>query len=128
MKTFYLLLIFLFVGMFSLEAAPYAAAPHQDKTALEKEELTAKKTFKEKFKDWSAKRKVKREKRAEKFKAKLAKYASPGKGGVRLGLVIVLIGALIAVLGLAGVANILITVGLIVLVVGVAIWLIDAIL
>ncbi|HLF62642.1 MAG TPA: hypothetical protein VI603_02770 [Saprospiraceae bacterium] len=59
---------------------------------------------------------------------KLYTRASTGdSSGVGLALVIVLVGAALALLGFVGIADLLISIGLVVLVVGLVIWLITAI-
>ena len=59
---------------------------------------------------------------------KLSARAGAGDAsGVGLALIIILVGAALALLGLFGIADLLITVGLAVLVVGLIIWLITAI-
>ncbi|MEM1324756.1 MAG: hypothetical protein AAGI23_02320 [Bacteroidota bacterium] len=128
MKYFYLFtLLFVFSLPQLTTAAPYASSPK--KNAVEekiKKNDTRFAKFKKGVKEMSAKQKAKIDKRIAKLKKKMA-AAEAGSGGIKLGLVIVLIGALIAVLGLAGVADLLITIGVIVLVVGLVLWLLDAI-
>jgi Flp pilus assembly protein TadB len=55
-----------------------------------------------------------------------AKSAAGDSSGIGLAIAIILIGALLALLGLVGVADLLISIGIVVLVVGLVIWLITA--
>jgi Flp pilus assembly protein TadB len=90
--------------------------------------------LKEKVDQINAKQKKRMEKRLNFLKEKLAKEKFAKKGDstkaspVRVGLVVILIGALLAVLGLAGVADLLISIGVIVLVVGLIFWLLGLLL
>lgn len=66
--------------------------------------------------------------RLAKLLTKLQQKAAAGDAsGVGLALVIILVGALLAVLGFIGIADLLITIGIVVLAVGLVIWLITAI-
>lgn len=91
--------------------------------------LEKKKTkFEEKVKTFSAKKQAKFQKKLDKLEHKLNKKNAPEdiSDGVRTGLIIVAVGAIIALLGLSGVADILITIGLVVLLIGLILWLLDA--
>ncbi|MEM0991888.1 MAG: hypothetical protein AAGI49_02585 [Bacteroidota bacterium] len=117
--------ILLCFALFQLSAAPRAYVNEELKTT-EKTEEVAKKDMVEKWKNFSAKKKAKLQKRIEKMKTKMQKRAAGADtSGIKLGLVILLIGVIIAVLGLAGVADLLITIGIIVLAVGLVLWLIN---
>lgn len=109
----------------------YAVVKTQQETqAAEKTSLAAK--FKEKVKTFTAKQQHKMEKRMAKIQKKLDRQRdqinqNSETSGVRLGIVLALIGLLLAVLGFAGIAEILVTIGIVVLVVGLILWLIQAI-
>ncbi len=89
-------------------------------------------SFKAKLEDLSERQKRKLERRTERLKRWFGKNLSPqdsqDTGAARLGLAILLVGAIVAVLGFVGIGSILIELGLVVLVVGLAIWLIGLIL
>lgn len=78
---------------------------------------------------------LRHEKRVERKKSKVAnllyklntKAAAGDSSGVGLAVIIILIGAALALLGLVGIADLLISIGLIVLAVGLIIWLFTAI-
>lgn len=92
-----------------------------------KENGLTKETLKEKLQQFSAKKRAKLEKKFKKIKNKLdGRRSADGtnaNSGVRTGLIIVLIGLLVAILGFAGIADILVTIGIVVLVVGLFLWL-----
>jgi Flp pilus assembly protein TadB len=83
--------------------------------------------FEKKIKDLSSKQKAKLDKKVSKIKKKLDRRGSAeeARDGVRTGLIILGIGAIIALLGLTGVGDILITIGLVVLILGLIFWLLD---
>ena len=95
-----------------------------------KENGLTKETLKEKLQQFSAKKRAKLEKKFKKIKKKLDRKRSAdgtnATSGVRTGLVIVLIGVLVAGLGFAGIADIFVTIGIVVLVVGLFLWLLSA--
>jgi len=105
--------------------------------SINTEQQTQLDAFEKKMKGFSEKKQNRVKKRLiklkDKIESKLAKreekkaplFKTEDTSGVALGLIIVLAGALVAVLGLAGVADILITIGLVVLIIGLIVWLID---
>ncbi|HKK76659.1 MAG TPA: hypothetical protein VJ953_16400 [Saprospiraceae bacterium] len=81
--------------------------------------------FQKKIKNFSAKQQKKFDRKMKRINNKLNKrHASEDvRDGVRTGLVIVVIGAALALLGLTGIADILVSIGLVVLVLGLLFWL-----
>lgn len=137
MKTYTILisiLIFLFV-IPAESVAVNSGSPVEASEAIEKAELTRAQN-KEARKYKRAQKKLEREhKRMERKRQRLGKLfdklikkasAPADTSGIGLALVIIIVGAIVAVLGLAGVADLLISIGLIVLVVGLVIWLFTA--
>lgn len=127
------LLAILLLG-FQLNA--YAVNPVKvkdaERSAVLKEKGISKESLKEKLDGLTGKKRAKAEKKLNKIKKKIAKKNAKEDGekdasGVELGLVIVLVGLLVAILGFAGVADILVTIGIVVLVVGLVLWLLKAI-
>lgn len=137
MKTYTFLLsimIFLFI-MPGESVAVHTAPPVESSKVVEKAELMkAQQGVARKYK--RAQKKLERqEKRMEHKRQRLGKLfdklikkasAPADTSGIGLALVIIIVGAIVAVLGLAGIADLLISIGLIVLVVGLVIWLFTA--
>ena len=124
------------VLFWNLGAIANTASP-SDKATSEEVSQESFRSFKEKFESFSEKKQVKIKKKLNRLKDKidtyLAKKAAKEEGiakeeatsGVALGLIVILAGALIAILGFAGIADFLVTIGLIILIVGLILWLVD---
>jgi Flp pilus assembly protein TadB len=128
MKYCYLFALFFVLSLSQLEAAvPYASVPKEtvveEKTDQKNKQLTQ---FKERIKNISAKQKVKMDERLNKLNKKLV-AAEAGERGIKVGLILIGIGAVLGILGfLAGLGNLLVTIGGVILVVGLILWLFDA--
>ena len=121
MKNICMLFALLLLGSFSLQAGnnlPSSTEITKIENQLEQAKAQKDKTSKQ----LSEKKKAKLQKKLNK---KLEKHREAG--GVRVGLGILLVGAIIAVLGLAGLGGLLITIGIIVLAIGLAFWLLSLI-
>ncbi|MCB0629373.1 MAG: hypothetical protein R2824_06580 [Saprospiraceae bacterium] len=125
-----LLGLFVLCFQFTQAAVVRPLAPAEKQLTLEQQEKL--KAFEEKVSNLSAKDQEKLDKKLKKIQNKIDKRAKKGKksvnqekvnSGIGLGLVIVLVGVLIAILGFAGIADILVTIGLVVLVIGLILWL-----
>lgn len=134
LKFYYLIAVFTFLcGHHAIAVVTPASV--EGVTAQQQEQAAA---FEAKIEGLSAKKQTKWHKRITKLKdkihAKLAKSAKKmsasearADGGISIGLIILLVGVLIAILGFAGIGDILVTIGLVVLVVGLILWLIGRI-
>lgn len=81
--------------------------------------------FETKIKNFSAKQQQKLDRKLKQINKKLHKQhpSEEVREGVRTGLIIVAVGAVLALIGLTGVADLLVTIGLAVLVLGLIFWL-----
>lgn len=132
------LLCVLLVLAFSLNLNAFPVSSHlpiEEELTQEQQEMRTE--LEAKVSKLSDKQKAKLDKKLSKIQQKIdkrqAKRAKKGKksfdqvkanSGVGTGLLIVLVGVLLAVLGFAGVADILVTIGLVVLVIGLILWLV----
>lgn len=127
-RTITLIAIFLISVQFNAHAVVFVQPDAQSE--ILKEKGLTKETLKEKLQQFSAKKRAKLKKKFKKIKKKLDRKRSADgtneRSAVGTGLVIVLIGLLVAILGFAGIADILVTIGIVVLVVGLFLWLLGA--
>ena len=130
-KICFLLPLFLFA--LSLQAFAYIT-PGVHKENLTQEEKERLAEFEAKIENFSDKQKEKLQKKLSRIEAKIdaknARIAKKAKEDRRagtskfgLGLTIILVGAIVAILGFAGIADILISIGVIVLLIGLILWL-----
>ncbi len=91
-------------------------------------------TLKEKVQGMNERQKRRMEKKINFVKNKMAdnklthKKSGEGAGPVRVALTVILVGALLAILGFAGLGGLLINIGVLVLVIGLIIWLLGLLL
>lgn len=103
------------------QRSPAPVTPAVSSNQLPASELRAK------FEALSQRKQAKLERKVQKLKDKLNVGTSPQEteetGTVRLGLVVLLVGAIVAILGFAGIGSILIQIGIVVFAVGLVLWL-----
>ncbi len=135
-RIFTLIAIFLLGFQFHGHAVTPVKVKEAEKSAVLKEKGISKSALKEKIEGFTGKKRAKFEKKMNKIKKKIEKKkrkknarldGEQDTSGVELGLVIVLVGLLVAILGFAGVADILVSIGIVVLVVGLILWLLKVI-
>lgn len=137
MKTSISVFLLFFVACFLSQPLPAnTAGPVSQEASIDTPDKTPQ-SLEEKFTSFSQKKQRRIKKRLHKLKDLLHKRQQKevlkgeniekesATSGVTLGLIIILAGALIALLGFAGIADFLVTIGLVILIVGLILWLVD---
>jgi len=106
-------------------------SPSAYSSGVNPETQSKREKFKQKIENLSAKHQKKLKRKVRKLKNKIVKKnerPNDTRDAVRLGLAVLLVGAILSILGFAGIAELLVTIGLVVFGIGLALWLVGLIL